>query len=262
MRIGAPLIYFFIMWVGLFLLSPIKRKGAALFNILNIILTGLLSLYALTMDEIIILDKIIVRYPDSLVLALSGVVMMLFQIYPQANRMVDSYRGIFYALSLIVAYFLLGIDNWIGIFICYKALLLTTYPLSIGQERSLPVWAKGLFSLNTLYSSIFALAILFYFLATGSFSLEEMATSHQDFFFTALVLFTILLAVELSLFPFHGGFESLYGAKQRDWASFMILLRRSVFAYFLIMILGKMVVHCDPPYQALFFNMVKGFVLQ
>ena len=120
---------------------------------------------------------------------------------------------------------------------------------------------RKLLFFEAMRSIVLVSAIAFYFLGTRSFDFHQQLIFNQDFFLVSLILFGLFAAMELSLFPFHVWFENFPAKGEKEKRNFYILIRKIIFSYFMIVVLKKMSMACDPVYGEIFLNVVKWYVL-
>ena len=235
-----------------------RREGSLIANGINLFAVSLVSLYTLFVNEINIIDAITIAYPDSILLSLVGFFIILLILYGDIRSQKDSQIGILHSFIFLSSYILLGANDWMGVFICYKLIVLIYYSL---LERKDDGSSKNLFTFEMLRSVILVLAIIFYFLGTSTFALFQPMVINQDFFLISLIFFLLFTAMELGLFPFHFWFEDVLGKSNTENLIFYVLIRKIILSYFMIVTLGKLSVNCEPLYGEVFLTIVKGYVL-
>ena len=253
----AILVCFIALCGGVFA-SILKKKGIFFSNCINLIVTFFLSVQALLLSEINFFGIIAIGYPNNIVLAFLGFLNMVSIVYGNLRCQRAAQTSILHSFIFLISYVLLGTSDWINVFICYKLIVLGYYSLlNIKDDES----SKNIFIFEMQRSIILALAIVFYFLGTKSFSFYQQTVANQDFFLISLILFTLFAAMELGLFPFHVWLRTFLEKNKKEKLNFYILIRKTIFSYFMIVTLAHLSANCEPFYGEIFLKIIQGYVL-
>ena len=257
-------LYFFSLCLALFL-SFVRRIGTKLATGINILSTALLSLNSFIVPKLSWIhpegEKILEIYkPDTIALSVIGIVIIILIGCKNNQNRKNVLTGILYSFILFISYIFLGVKDWISIFICYKIILLTSYS-SIGIPKKGLIFVKKIFPLNIFQTTALILGIFFFFLGTGDFSFYKVEVANQDFFLLSLILFSLVLAIELGLFPFNTWPEEVLKYGRIDKVAFMLIARRTIVCYFFIVTIQDLYTAHSLVYREIILNILKIYIL-
>ena len=257
MNTAVILFSFFILCVSIFV-SLVKKNGSIISNGINLVTVSALSIYTLCLNEVNVFGIIELSHPGNILLAFVGFSIVLLICYGDLTSRKYCQIGGLYSFIFLTSYILLGTSDWINVFICYKLSVLTSFSLLEIKNNKL---SKNFFVFEMLRSCVLILSIVFYFAGTLGFSFHNFSVVNQDFFLVSLMLFALFAGMELGLFPFHFWFENLLERAKEEKTAFYIFIRKIIFSYFMVTILQKLSMECDPVYEYIFLNFVKVYAL-
>lgn len=254
-------IYFTCLCVSL-LLTCFKDKGAIRANYLNIFVTSIISLYMLLSRGISLGTHLLINEPESVCLSIVGFLVVSLIIHGKRNTTMGARINLIYSLLLFASYIFMGAREWISIFLCYKAITIALYPLIFVQKDTT---SKSRYK-NALLVSItegilFAMMAYFYYLATGSFSIYKPTVLNQQFFVLSLSILIILLSANLGLFPFNLWMRKIVYHNDNEGLIVVLLLRKVICSYLLVITARHLFELCDPKYQALLTDIITYYAL-
>lgn len=261
----AILLLYFLLLCGLLLVSCLNTDSSIrtrVINVVNMLATTALSIYALFTDSFTLGEYISIERPKLICLGIVGLLVVSIASHRGHQSREDARVNLICSFLLFISYVLMGVRDWISIFLCYKAYAITLYPLiSAQRDGPMDISFKGAFHLSIFDGALLAIAIYLYSIATNSFFIVDVSVVNQGAFALFLIFMTIFLGSTLGLFPFNIWMDRIFLSNKAEDTLVITVFRKVVFAYLISMLLSSFLNLCDDNYREMVTTVVKYYVV-
>ncbi|MCK5072037.1 MAG: hypothetical protein KAQ98_01335 [Bacteriovoracaceae bacterium] len=165
-------------------------------------------------------------------------------------------------IYLLFALILAGAGEFISFFIAIISLSIISDLANClgGDDKRYNAAIKSFIS-SLMMMIFFILAITFFYMSTGTFSIYEHVVKEESFYLISISLVFLITCYYLGIFPLGICLPNLFNSVEKKNIFQNIIIVRLVIAYNLLMLLQRMIFECSPEMQKIILGGVTVVVL-